>query len=424
LIAPKSVFGKSGSGGAADMVPMDRDNQIWLIFIVACGCAIGTLTFGPRSAMGLFLIPMTDANGWSREAFAFAIALQNLVWGAVQPFAGGFADRFGTWRVLSLGTLAYVLGLVLMSQATDPLELHFTAGVLLGVGIASSAFFLVLAAFARMVPEEKRGLVFGLGTAASSAGQLVFAPLGQAWIETYGFETALLLIAGLVAIVPLLAIPLRGKPETPPAIAGQKDQSVKDALVEAFGNRSYILLVLGFFVCGYHVAFITVHLPSYIRDICGPTPLAAYSIAIIGAFNIIGAISAGTLMGRWPKRYILSSIYLGRVVVISAFVLMPVSEASIIVFSAAMGILWLSTVPPTQGLVAVFFGTRYMAMLFGIAFFSHQVGSFLGIWLGGKIYDATGNYDLMWFSSIVAGLLAALAHWPIKERAVARLQPA
>ncbi|MEO0497484.1 MAG: MFS transporter [Pseudomonadota bacterium] len=396
----------------------------YLIAVVVCGCLIGTLTFGPRSAMGLFLTPMTDANGWSREIFAFSIALQNLVWGAVQPFAGGFADRFGTWRVITFGAVAYVVGLILMSQTTDPVALQLTAGVLLGVGIASSAFFLVLAAFARIVPERHRGLVFGLGTAASSGGQLVFAPLGQAWIESYGFETALLLMASMVAVVPILAIILRGKPTAPALASGQSDQTIKQALAEAFGNRSYVLLVLGFFVCGYHVAFITVHLPAYIVDIWGPTPLAAWSIAIIGAFNIVGAIGSGWFMGRWPKRYILSGIYLGRAVVITAFVVLPVTQPSIIVFSAAMGILWLSTVPPTQGLVAVFFGTRYMAMLFGIAFFSHQVGSFLGIWLGGRIYDATGNYDLMWWSSVVAGVLAAIAHWPIKEQSVARLQPA
>ncbi|MEM1365679.1 MAG: MFS transporter [Pseudomonadota bacterium] len=396
----------------------------YLVAVVACGCLIGTLTFGPRSAMGLFLTPMTDANGWSREIFAFSIALQNLVWGAVQPFAGGFADRFGTWRVITFGAVVYVLGLILMSQTTDPVALQLTAGVLLGVGIASSAFFLVLAAFARIVPDQHRGLVFGLGTAASSGGQLVFAPLGQAWIESYGFEAALLLMASMVAVVPILAIILRGKPTASNLSEGQNDQTVRQALAEAFGNRSYILLVLGFFVCGYHVAFITVHLPAYIVDICGPTPLAAWSIAIIGAFNIVGAIGSGLFMGRYPKRYILSAIYLGRAIVITAFVMLPVTQGSIIVFSAAMGILWLSTVPPTQGLVAVFFGTRYMAMLFGIAFFSHQVGSFLGIWLGGRIYDATGNYDLMWWSSVVAGILAAAAHWPIRERAVQRLQTA
>ncbi|MEO0635693.1 MAG: MFS transporter [Pseudomonadota bacterium] len=399
-------------------------HNLYLIAVVVCGCLIGTLTFGPRSAMGLFLTPMTDANGWSREIFAFSIAVQNLVWGAVQPFAGGFADRYGTWRVITFGAAIYVFGLVLMSMATDPVGLHLTAGVLVGIGIASSAFFLVLAAFARIVPEQYRGLVFGLGTAASSAGQLVFAPLGQAFIDGYGYQTALLLLAMMVATVPILAITLRGKPEVSAQPDGRSDQTIRQALAEAFSTRSYVLLVLGFFVCGYHVAFITVHLPSYIVDICGPTPLAAWSIAIIGAFNIIGAIGSGTLMSRFPKRYILSGIYLGRVVVIMAFVLLPVTQGSIIVFSAAMGILWLSTVPPTQGLVAVFFGTRYMAMLFGIAFFSHQVGSFLGIWLGGVIYDATGNYDLMWWTSVAAGLFAAAAHWPIREQAVARLQPA
>jgi MFS family permease len=365
--------------------------------------------------MGFFLQPMVGVNGWDREAFALALALQNLMWGLGQPLAGLLADKFGTWRTLTTGAVLYALGLVAMAYTTDPLMLQFTAGVLLGLGIAGSAFFLVLAAFARMLPEHMRGTAFGLGTAAGSVGQLVFAPLGQAFIEAYDFQIALMFLAACVITVPLLGIVIRGKPVAAPT-SGHRDQTISEALAEAFGHRSFLLLVAGFFVCGYHVAFITVHLPAYVVDLGLQPSLGAWAIGLIGAFNIFGALLSGRLMGQLPKRYILSFIYFGRAVVITLFIFAPVGPASILIFSAAMGLLWLSTIPPTQGLVAVMFGTRYLAMLFGFVFLSHQVGSFLGVWLGGKIYDATGSYDLMWWSSVAAGVAAAIVHWPIVER--------
>lgn len=396
--------------------------QLSIPFVVACGCLIAIITFGPRSTMGFFVAPMTDANGWSREIFALAIALQNLFWGIAQPFVGMIADKYGTWKTLTAGALCYGLGLALMSVVTDPLALQLTAGVLVGFGIAGSAFFLVLAAFARIVPEKHRSAVFGLGTAAGSAGQFIFAPIGQGFVAAYGFHFTLLFLAACVLLVPLLAIPLRGKPVAKLAV-GEVDQSVRQALAQAFNHPSFWLLTVGFFVCGFHVAFITVHMPPYIVDLGLDPKWGGYSIAMIGFFNIIGAIASGFLSARVPKRHVLSLIYFARAVIITLFLLAPVSAYSIIAFSGAMGLLWLSTIPPTQGLVAAMFGTRYMAMLFGVVFFSHQLGSFTGIWLGGRIYDLTGSYDGIWYIGIALGLIAALLYWPIREERVLGLSP-
>lgn len=401
----------------------DKKAGISIPFIVACGCLIAVLTFGPRSTMGFFVTPMTDVNGWSREIFALAIALQNLVWGIAQPFVGMIADKYGTWKTLTAGAFSYAAGLILMAFATDPLSLQLTAGVLVGVGIAGSAFFLVLAAFARIVPERMRATVFGLGTAAGSAGQFIFAPLGQGFVSAYGFEFTLLFLAACVLLVPLLAIPIRGRPSGKVAM-GEIDQSIKQALAQAFNHPSYWLLTIGFFVCGFHVAFITVHMPPYIEDLGLDPKWGGYSIAMIGFFNIIGALTAGIVSARMPMRYVLSFIYIARAIIITIFLLLPISPYSIVAFSGAMGLLWLSTIPPTQGLVAAMFGTRYMAMLFGIVFFSHQLGSFSGIWLGGKIFDLTGSYNGIWYIGIALGVIAALLHWPIREERVQQLETA
>ena len=388
--------------------------------VLVAGCAIGAIGFGPRSTMGFFLTPMSTEYGWGREVFALAIAIQNLVWGIGQPFVGMLADRFGTARVLTGGALLYGLGLALMANTSDPLALQFTAGVLIGLGIAGSAFLLVLAAFARLLPPHLRTIGFGLGTAAGSLGQFIFAPLGQGFIEGYGWQTALLIMAAIMLAVPFLSFFVRGKPAAVPARAGEKDQSIPEALGEAFRHRSYQLLVAGFFVCGFQIAFITVHLPPYLADIGIPALYGGYAIALIGLFNIIGSISSGVLTGRMPKRILLAFIYLARSVVIVLFLGFPPSVATVLLFSAAMGLLWLSTVPPTQQLVAIMFGTRYMATLFGFVFFSHQVGSFLGVWLGGLLYDATGTYDAVWWISVALGVFAAVVHLPIVERQVAR----
>jgi MFS family permease len=401
---------------------MPRAQTFWRSapVVIGAGCLIAAIGFGPRSTMGFFLTPMTTENGWSRETFALAIAIQNLVWGVAQPFVGMIADKFGTARVLTGGALLYALGLALMSQTTDPLALQLTAGVLVGLGIAGAAFLLVLAAFARLLPEHMRTLAYGLGTAAGSAGQFVFAPLGQAFIHNYGWRTALLIMAVIALLVPLLAIVIRGKPKAVPMGRGEIDQSIVEALREAFRHRSYQLLVAGFFVCGFQIAFITVHLPPYLSDIGISATYGGIALALIGGFNIIGSISSGVLTGRMPKRILLSALYFARSIVIALFVLTPPNVISVLLFASAMGLLWLSTVPPTQQLVAIFFGTRYMATLFGFVFFSHQVGSFLGVWLGGVIYDATGSYDGLWWISVALGIFAAIVHLPIRETRVVR----
>ena len=388
--------------------------------ILLAGCAIGALGFGPRSTMGFFLTPMSSEYGWGREVFALAIAIQNLVWGAAQPFVGMLADKFGTARVLSAGALLYALGLALMAKTSDPVALQLTAGVLIGLGIAGSAFLLVLAAFARLLPPNLRTLSFGLGTAAGSLGQFIFAPLGQGFISAYGWQTALLLMAAITLAVPFLSFFIKGKPAAVPVRAGEADQSIPEALREAFRHRSYQLLVAGFFVCGFQIAFITVHLPPYLADIGIPALYGGYAIALIGLFNIVGSVSSGVLTGRMPKRILLAFIYFARSAVIVLFLAVPPTVTTVLLFSAAMGLLWLSTVPPTQQLVAIMFGTRYMATLFGFVFFSHQVGSFLGVWLGGLLYDRTGSYDIVWWLSVALGIFAAIVHLPIVERQVAR----
>lgn len=391
---------------------------VWLI--IAAGCIIAGVTFGPRATMGFFVIPMTMENGWDREIFALAIAIQNLMWGVGQPFAGMIADKYGTARVLTGGTVLYALGLVLMAESTNPVTLQFTGGVLIGLGISGSAFLMVLAAFARLLPDHMRAIGYGFGTAAGSGGQFIFAPLGQGFIQGYGWHTALLLMAAMLVVVPLLAVVLKGKPEPVPVTTTEKDQSIPEALHEAFRHRSYQLLVMGFFVCGFQVAFITVHLPPYLNDIGIPAIYGGYAIGLIGLFNIFGSITSGVLTNRMPRRFLLAFIYLARAAVVVVFLLVPPSIPSVLIFSAAIGFLWLSTVPPTQQLVAVMFGTRYLATLFGFVFFSHQLGSFVGIWLGGFLYDRTGSYDGVWWLSVVLGVMAAIVHLPIVERQVRR----
>jgi MFS family permease len=388
--------------------------------VVVAGCAIAALNFGPRSTMGFFLTPMSNENGWDREIFALAIAIQNIVWGIGQPFAGMLADRYGTGRVMTGGALLYALGLYLMAQTTDPVTLQLTAGVLIGLGTSGCTFLLVLAAFTRLLPEGMRTIGYGLGTAAGSLGQFIFAPLGQGFIQAYGWQTTLVLMAAIVLLIPLFAIAIRGKPAPAPVAPGQKDQSIPEALREAFRHRSYQLLVYGFFVCGFQISFIIVHLPPYLDDLGIPVVYGGYAVGLIGLFNIIGSFSSGVLSGKMPRRILLAGIYLGRSVVTVIFLLVPPSTTSVLLFSAAMGLLWLSTVPPTQQIVAIMFGTRYVATLFGFVFLSHQVGAFIGVWLGGVLYDRTGSYDIVWYISIALGVFAALVNLPIVERQVAR----
>jgi MFS family permease len=398
--------------------------EVWRTpaMVVLCGCLIGLLSFGPRSAAGQFLTPLSFANGWGRDVFSMAFAIQNLLWGIGQPFAGAVADRFGTVRVLCGGAIMYGLGLAIMAYATSPLALDFSAGVLIGFGLAGCSFNLVLSAFGKLVPEEWRALSLGAGTAAGSFGQFLFSPLARVLIDSFGWQQALLIFAaGMLLVLPLslaLATPLA----TPATGAGKAaPQSLKQALTEAFGHRSYVLLVLGFFTCGFQLAFITVHLPAYLVDRGLSAEVGGWTIGVIGLFNIVGSLSAGWLSTRMPKRYLLSVIYFLRAAAVLGFIVLPVSAASSVTFGAVMGLLWLSTVPPTASLVAVMFGNRWGGMLYGFAFFSHQVGGFLGVLLGGLAFERTGSYDAIWWLSILFGVLSAVINLPIVEKPVQRL---
>jgi predicted MFS family arabinose efflux permease len=391
-----------------------RGLMVALPVVIVAGCLISLLSFGPRSVMGLFLAPITDARGWSRELFALAIAIQNIMWGIGQPLAGAIADRYGSGRVLAGGGLIYAAGLAVMAWAPTAAWLHLSAGVMVGLGMAAASFSIVLAAFGRRVPPQRRPLVFGIGTAAGSMGQFVFAPFGQAMISAYGWVDALMVLAALMLAIPVLAIALAGRPSADDIATRQ--QSLRQALTEAFGHRSFNLLVAGFFVCGFQLVFIATHLPPYLLDIGLDVRLAAWALALIGLCNVIGSLASGWIGQRYPKPIALALIYLARSAAIAFLVLTPPSAASVLVFAAVMGFLWLSTVPLTMGLVAVMFGPRYLATLSGMVFLSHQVGSFLGVWLGGRLYDQTGSYDIVWWLACALGVCAAIVHWPIRER--------
>jgi MFS family permease len=390
---------------------------VWVI--VVAGCLICAINFGPRVSMGFFQLPLITERGWGRETYSLAMALQNLMWGVGAVIFGGFADRFGTARVLSFGAALYAAGLLVMAWAPAPVWLHVGGGIMVGLGVAASSFGIVMASLGRIVAPEKRTMVFGFATAAGSFGQFFFSPLTQGLIQTYGWQESLGILAAILGMIPFLAIALRGKP-APKAVAGQLDQSIVEALREAGGHRSYVLLAMGFFVCGFQVAFITVHFPAYIRDLGLDAKWGVIGLMLVGLFNIVGSLSAGFLGMRLPKRLMLAFIYIARSVAVTIFLLVPASPASVVIFASVMGLLWLSTVPPTNGLVAVMFGTRYLAMLGGIVFLSHQVGSFLGIWLGGLLYDINRSYAPVWWLGVALGVFAALVHLPIREEAAFR----
>ncbi|WP_421852236.1 MFS transporter [Oricola sp.] len=390
----------------------------WLI--IAAGCLIAALTFGPRSAMGFFQIPMLNETGWTRSEFGLAMAIQNLMWGLGQPFFGALADKQGTWRVLALSGLIYAAGLLMMASPESIWFLHIGGGLLVGLGVASGSFGIILAAFARNVTAEQRSLVFGMGTAAGSAGMFLFAPFSQMLIDNLGWSDSLLVMSALMLIVPILAIPLRGNSSSGTQSQADIDQSIGEALREAFSHQSYLLLTAGFFVCGFQVAFITAHFPAYINDIGIDARYAVIAIALIGFFNIIGSLASGVIGQRYSKPIFLALIYIGRSIAVTAFLLLPQSGMSVTIFAIAMGLLWLSTVPPTNALVAIMFGTRYLGMLGGIVFLTHQIGSFLGVWMGGYLYDVYGTYDPVWWLGVALGIFAAIVHWPIRERPVER----
>jgi MFS family permease len=390
--------------------------------VIGAGCLIALITFGARTSFGLFTDPLSDLRNWDRGTFAFAIAIQNLLWGLGQPLAGAIADRYGPARVLAAGGAVYAAGVALMSASTTGTALAISGGVLVGLGLTGGSFTIVIAAFARLVPEDRQSWAMGLATAMGSLGQFVFAPLGQAFISQYGAVTALALIASCVAIVPFLATALAGGD----AVDGDAGPhgSTLGAVREALGTPSYVLLTCGFFVCGFHIAFVTTHLPPYLTDLGLSHGLAALALGLIGLFNVLGAYLSGVLGGTHSRRLLLSGIYASRAGAFALFVLLPATPFTVLVFAALIGLLWLSTVAPTSGLIALMFGTRHLGVLFGIVFLSHQVGAFIGVWLGGVVYDATGTYDLMWWLSIALGLAAAIVHLPIQERRVPAVAPA
>jgi MFS family permease len=396
------------------------------VVIIVCGCAIALLSFGPRSTFGFFIQPMSREFAWGRDVFGLGLALQNLLWGLGQPLAGAIADRFGTFRVMFVGALLYAAGLVVMRYAATPLSLDLGAGVLIGFGLSGCSFNLVLSAFSKLLPPELRGVALGAGTAAGSFGQFLFAPFGVAMLDNFGWQTALMVFAGLMLLIVPLSLALSTRPAASANVPAADQQSFTTALAEAFGHRSFVLLVLGFFTCGFQLAFITVHLPAYLVDRGIPAQAGGWVIATIGLFNIIGSLGVGWLQNFFPKRYILSTIYIVRALSIVTFISLPITTFSAIMFGAVTGLTWLSTVPPTSALVSLMFGTRWFATLYGFAFVSHQVGGFLGVWLGGFVFEKFGSYTPIWWLSVLFGVLSALINLPIVEAPVARpvAQPA
>jgi len=391
------------------------------LLVIVCGCLISMISFGPRSSLGFFLTPLSQANHWGRDVFAFALAVQNLLWGVGQPVAGAIADRYGAPRVLAAGAALYALGLYLMASATTPIALTWSAGVLVGFGLSGCAFAIVVGAFGKLVPPAWRSTAFGFGTAAGSFGQFLFSPLAVALMDRFGWTSALVVFACLLLLILPLSAVLAAPRDIGPARAPDRPaQSIRQAMTEAFRHRSYVLLVLGFFTCGFQLAFTTVHLPAYLVDRGLSAEIGGWTLATIGLFNIVGSIGSGYLGSRIPKRYILSIIYFARAVSIAVFVLLPASATTTLIYGAVTGLLWLSTVPPTSGLVAVMFGTRWLTMLFGFAFLSHQIGSFLGVWLGGWVFDHYGSYNPVWWLAVGFGVASAIINLPITESPVAR----
>ena len=385
--------------------------------ILACSGLVLMLGMGVRHGFGLFLRPMTADLHLGRESFALAIAMQNLVWGAVQPFAGMIADRFGSAKVVLAGTLLYVLGLLTMAHATTTLGLILTCGVLIGTGLSGVTYSVISGVLGRAYPPERRSMVLGISAAAGSFGQFAMVP-GTQWLLSHiGWYGALLSLGGMALLMAPLAVALVEKRVTAVHVFRQ---SAREAMHEALTHRGYMLLTVGFFVCGFQVVFVGVHLPAYLADKGMPAHVAVTALALIGLFNIVGTYLTGWLGSKVPRKYILSAIYFARAVVIALFISVPVSTASVYAFAVALGLLWLSTVPPTNSLVAKIFGVRYLAMLSGFTFFSHQIGSFLGAWLGGRLYDHTGSYDVVWWISIALGIAAGLINLPIDEREIKR----
>jgi len=385
--------------------------------VLLCGAMIVTMSMGIRHGFGLWLQPITMERGWTRETFSFALAVQNIAWGIAGPVAGMVADRFGAFKVLIAGGLLYALGLVLMAVSTSGLAFTGSAGMLLGIAQSGTTYAIVYGVIGRNIPAEKRSWAMGVAAAAGSFGQFLMVPVENLLISHIGWQSALFVLAGMALVILPLAFGLREKQG--PVVTGHK-QSIAQALREAFGYRSFQLLMAGYFVCGFQVVFIGVHMPSYLKDHGLSPQVATYALALIGLFNVFGTYSAGVLGQRFPKRYLLSGIYALRSVAIVIFLNVPLTPTSVYLFSAVMGFLWLSTVPPTNAVLAQIFGVQHMSMLGGFVFLSHQVGSFLGVWLGGKLYDLSGSYDIVWWLAVALGVLAALVNLPVRETAIER----
>lgn len=387
--------------------------------VLVCGAAIVTLSMGIRHGFGLWLQPITQSQGWSRETFAFAIAIQNLTWGITGIFAGMVADRFGAFKVVVVGALLYALGLVGMALASTPFMFSATAGVLIGMAQAGTTYAVIYGVIGRHVSAEKRSWAMGIAAAAGSFGQFLMVPAEGFLISSFGWQSALMIL-GLAA---LLMVPLAWGLREPGMSTGaviRREQTIFHAFNEAIKYPSFQLLMAGYFVCGFQVVFIAIHMPSYLRDKGLSPEVAGYALALIGLFNVFGTYAAGVLGHKLAKRKILAFIYLARAVTISVFLLAPLSPLSVYIFASVMGLLWLSTVPVTNAAVAQIFGVAHLSMLSGFVFFSHQIGSFMGVWLGGYLYDRTGSYDIVWYIAIALGVLAALINLPIKESAIVR----
>jgi MFS family permease len=389
--------------------------------VLLCGGIILTLSTGTRAGFGLFLKPMTFDLGWGRETFAFAMALQNLMWGVFQPFVGMIADRKGAGRVLVGGAILYAAGLTLMAYSTTGVQFALATGLLIGLAQACASFSIVFGVLGRVFPPERRSMALGIASAAGSFGQFAMPPYSQALISGLGWFDALLVLAVTTALIAPLSSALIERREAHGG--GAPAQTIGEALREAFAHRSFLMLTAGYFVCGFQLAFITVHFPAYLADRGFGANLGMMAIALIGLFNMVGSFSAGALGTRFPKKNLLSLIYFSRSAAVALFIFSPMSEGSVYLFSAAIGLLWLSTVPLTNAVIGQMFGVAYMSMLSGFVFLSHQLGSFIGVWLGGYLYDHTGSYQLVWTASIALGVFAGLVNLPIDERAVGRVQP-
>jgi MFS family permease len=393
--------------------------QLSMLQVLACSAAIVTLSMGIRHGFGLWLQPITQAQGWTRETFAFAIAIQNLSWGVFGIFAGMIADRFGAFRVIMVGAVLYGLGLVGMALSPTGFLFTLTAGVLIGAAQAGTTYAVIYGVIGRNISAEKRSWAMGVAAAAGSFGQFLMVPIEGFLITKFGWQEALLILAAAALLMIPMAVGLREN-KTKGGAPVKREQTILQALTEAFKYPSFQLLMAGYFVCGFQVVFIGVHMPSYLKDQSLPPQVASYALALIGLFNVFGTYGAGALGQRIPKKNILAGIYFSRALVIAIFIATPISPLSVYIFSAVMGVLWLSTVPPTNAAVAQIFGIQHLSMLSGFIFFSHQIGSFMGVWLGGYMYDRTGSYDLVWYTTIGLGILAGLVNLPVQEAPIAR----